>query len=298
MKQVAVLVGLGMILLTTGAAAIRAEEGPAPGTDPARILADVVTWAGAQQAPEQLLLKNGDQIAFMGDSITQFGGYVRLTQYVLMRNYPDLQVKYVNVGISGQKAENMEPRFARDMKLGQGTTWCFLSVGINDVWHRVGAPHDPAVLEAYKANVAKMVDAGQGAGAKVVILTPTVITEDPNAEGNKRLALYVEAEKQIAQEKGCGLVDLHGMFLTAIANKPAEVKLTSDGVHMGRYGDALMALGVVRAMGVPDGVFAGTEALPALRVGALRMTLAQAAAALEVPESRWFKPELVGFVGF
>ncbi len=296
MKQLARWGLIVAIALVAGAAG--ADEGPAAGTDPSRILADVVTWAGEAAPPAQLLLKNGDQIAFMGDSITQFGGYVRLTQYVLTTDYPDLKLTYVNAGVSGQKAENMEPRFAKDMKLGAGTTWAFISVGINDVWHRVGAPHDPAVLEAYRANVTKMVDAAQAAGARVVLLAPTVITEDPNAEGNKRLLLYVDAEKQIAAEKNCALVDLHGMFRTAIANKPAEVKLTSDGVHMARYGDALMALGVLRALGVPDATCAGTDPVPALRVGALRMTLLQAAAALEVPPARFFKPELIGFVGF
>ena len=40
-------------------------------------------------------------------------------------------------------------------------------------------------------------------------------------EGNKRLAAYVKAEKQIAAEKKCQLVDLHGMFLKALKKKPA-----------------------------------------------------------------------------
>ena len=97
-----------------------------------------------------------------------------------------------------------------------------LSIGINDVWHRLGKPLDAAVLAAYKANVAKMVDMAQAADIKVILLTPTVIREDANAEGNKRLVAYVEAEKQIAREKNCQLVDLHAMFLTALKQKPAE----------------------------------------------------------------------------
>jgi hypothetical protein len=53
------------------------------------------------------------------------------------------------------------------------------------------------------------------------------------------------------------------MFLTALAKKPAgegDKWLTRDGVHMKPMGDALMALGVLRALGVPDAkIAAGAE---------------------------------------
>ena len=98
------------------------------------------------------------------------------------------------------------------------------------------------MLAAYKKNVAKMVADAQAAGIKVILLAPTVIVEDANAEGNKRLTMYVEAEKQIAAEKKCQFVDLHGMFLTALKQKPAGQAhwLTADDVHMqsaGQRGD-------------------------------------------------------------
>ena len=101
-----------------------------------------------------------------------------------------------------------------------------ISIGINDVWHRLGKPHDEKVLADYEKNVAKMVDAAQEAGIKVILLTPTVIQEDPGTEGNQRLAMYVAAEKKIAAEKKCQLVDLHGMFLTALKQKPADARGT------------------------------------------------------------------------
>ncbi len=280
------------------AAPIAEAAGEGLGTDPTRVLPDVLALIGETEAPTHLAVKPGDRVAFMGDSITQQGGYVRLAQFVLSANYPDLNPSFLNAGISGQKAENMQPRFEKDMHLAERPAWCFISVGINDVWHRLGAPPDPAVLEAYKSNVTKMVEAARAAGAQAVLLTPTVIQEDPNSEGNQRLALYVEAERQVAAEKQCLLVDLHGLFLTALAAKPPALRLTVDGVHMGPYGDAIMAIGVLRALGVPDATVAATNIVPALRVRPLGMTLAEAAGLLEVPASRFFKPELVRFLGF
>ena len=213
--------------------------------------------------PQELQLKSGDQIVAIGDSITAGGGYLRDIDAVLAQQFPDLKLpKVINKGISGQKAEDLVKRFDKDVvKLKPAVVT--LSIGINDVWHRLKPPHDAQILAAYKENVAKMVDQAQEAGIKVILLAPTVIQEDPSTEGNKRLVQYVEAEKQIAAEKKCQFVDLHGMFLKALKQKPAEEKgnwLTGDGVHMKPLGDAVMAIGVLRALGVPDAKIAASEA--------------------------------------
>ena len=223
----------------------------------AKLFATLIALIGppAPDMPKELQLKAGDQIVAIGDSITQDGGYLRDIDAALAAHYPDLKLpKVINVGISGQKAEDLVPRFEKDV-VAKKPQWVTLSIGINDVWHRLSAPADPKVLARYTENVSKMVDMAQAAGIKVILLAPTVIQEDANAEGNKRLAAYVAAEKKIAAEKKCQFVDLHQMFLDAVAKKPADAKdkwLTRDGVHMHPLGDALMALGVLRALGVPD----------------------------------------------
>jgi acyl-CoA thioesterase-1 len=213
-------------------------------------------------SPKQLQVKPGDQIVAIGDSITAGGGYLRDIDAVFARQYPGLKLpKVINQGISGQKAEDLVQRFGKDV-VQLKPAFVTISIGINDVWHRLGKPHDEKVLADYRKNVAKMVDQAQKAGIKVILLTPTVIQEDPGTEGNQRLTMYVAAEKEIAAEKKCQLVDLHGMFLTALKQKPAGQKgnwLTADGVHMKPLGDAIMATGALRALGVPDAKIAATD---------------------------------------
>jgi lysophospholipase L1-like esterase len=214
-----------------------------------------------KDTPKELQLKPGDQIVAIGDSITAGGGYLRDIDAVLAQQYPDLKLpKVINKGISGQKAEDLVARFDKDVVQLKPAV-VTLSIGINDVWHRLGAAHDPKVLAAYKANVAKMVDMAQAAGIRVLLLTPTVIQEDPATEGNKRLVMYVQAEREIAAETKCGLVDLHAMFLAALQPKPnvRKPKLTGDGVHMNPLGDAIMAAGVLRGLGVPDAKIAASK---------------------------------------
>ena len=268
------------------------------GTDIAKIVPDALYLAAnAPTEKVELLVKPGDKIAFMGDSITAQGGYVRLAKFILDANYPELKPVIINTGVSGQKAENMEPRFEKDMKLADKPAFTFISVGINDVWHRVGAPHQQAVLDTYKANVIKMVDKGQAAGAQVVLLTPTLIQEDVKNEGNIRLDMYVSAMKDIAAEKKCKIIDLHAMFINALKTKPTGLRITGDGVHMNTYGDAIMAIGVLRALGVSDEIIGKTDITNALQVKNIG-SLAKAADLFEVPVSRFNKAGLMQLLYF
>lgn len=212
-------------------------------------------------APKKCQLKQGDTIVAIGDSITEAGGYLRDIDAVLAQQYPKLKLaKVINKGISGQKAEELAARFDKDV-VKLKPTFVTLSIGVNDVWHRLGKPLDKKDVAFYKKNVAKMVDQAQKAGIRVILLTPTIVGEDPKTEANKRLVAFVKAEKEIAAEKKCQIVDLHGMFLKALTKKPADKKtwLTFDGVHMNPPGDAIMAIGVLRALGVPDKKIAATD---------------------------------------
>lgn len=248
---------LFVALLMASTIAGRAEE---------KLFAQVIPLVSpAKDAPKQLQIKADDKIVALGDSITAGGGYLRYTEQVLAANYPQLNApKIINAGVSGNKAENMIARFDKSV-LAHKPTIVTINVGINDVWHRLKAPHDDAVLKAYRDNVATMVDKAQAAGARVILLAPTVIKEDPDADGNKRLPLYVNAMREIAAAKKCQFMDLHAMFLEALKHKPASEKgnwLTGDGVHMKPLGNAIMSLGILRALGVPDEKSAATEIKP------------------------------------
>ena len=223
-------------------------------------------------APRELQIKAGQQIVAIGDSITEAGGYLRAIDAVLAQQYPDLKLPpVINAGISGQKAEDLIKRFDKDV-VQRKPAVVTISIGINDVWHRMNKPADPKVLEAYSQNVEKMVKMAQDARIKVLLLSPTVIEEDPKSEGNVRLADYVKAGKAIAKKHKCTYVDLHAMFLKAIEKAPttmpaeagktaapAKGHFTRDGVHMKPLGDAIMAAGVLRGLGVPDEKIAATD---------------------------------------
>jgi lysophospholipase L1-like esterase len=197
------------------------------------------------------VIKSGDKVAFLGDSITQGGaghpaGYVRRVESGLLAN--DIKITVIPAGISGNKSNDMLQRLERDV-LSKKPDWMTLSCGVNDVWHgKNGVP-----LEAYKKNITEIVDKAQAAGIKVMILTATVISEDLNNDNNKKLSEYNAFLKSLATEKKCLFVDLYADMESVIKTKKSkENLLTSDGVHMNPLGDRLMATGILKGFGLNE----------------------------------------------
>ena len=208
-------------------------------------------WAGADEP----VVKSGETIAFLGDSITQGGaghpgGYVQRVISGLEAN--DIKAKMIGAGIGGHKSNQMLERLERDV-LSKKPEWMTLSCGVNDVWH--GANGVP--LDAYQKNITEIVDKTQAVGIKVMILTSTMIGEEAQTDNNKKLAEYNAFLRKLATEKKCLLADLNADMQAAIkpaaaGGKQVDRQLTSDGVHMGPLGDRLMAQGILKAFGLSE----------------------------------------------
>lgn len=215
---------------------------------------------------EQLIFKPNDKVAFLGDSITNYGwkhltGYVRLVQKALELH--GVPIEFVPAGISGHKSNQMLARLKSDV-LDHDPDWLVLSCGVNDVWHgKNGVP-----LEDYKTNMTTIVETAQGEGVKVVLLTATMIKEDPDSPENKKLAAYNEFLRELAAGKGCVLVDLNADMQERVRNyretlagaKPRNI-FTTDGVHPNGEGDMMIATGILRALGFSDDKLAGMRSV-------------------------------------
>jgi lysophospholipase L1-like esterase len=219
-------------------------------------------------ASAEILVKSGDKVAFLGDSITQGGwsnpvGYVRLVMAGLEAN--GVKAEAVPAGISGHKSNDMLARLEKDV-ISKKPQWMTLSCGVNDVWHgKRGVPLDDAMATSgtydapgtrgtYKKNIGEIVEKAQAANIKVVLLTATVIHENLESPENGQLAPYNEYLRTLAKEKKLPLADLNAMFQEKIkaANQPTKKILTGDGVHMNGDGNKLMATGVLKAFGLND----------------------------------------------
>ncbi|MDB6175676.1 MAG: hypothetical protein JWL59_4987 [Chthoniobacteraceae bacterium] len=245
----------------------------------------VVSLFNPLNAEAELLVKNGEKIAFLGDSITAQGasspsGYVWLVMSGLEAN--GVKATAIGAGIGGHKSNDMLKRLENDV-LSKKPDWMTLSCGVNDVWHgEKGVP-----LEDYKKNITAIVERAQAAGVKVMILTSTMIKEDQANELNQKLAAYNEFLRGLAAEKKCALADLNAEMQEAVkaaaqVGKPKTNGnyLTADGVHMNPAGNQMMAQGVLKGFGLDAAqiskVNEGWQDLPgAVEVGKIKVSLRQ-----------------------
>jgi lysophospholipase L1-like esterase len=208
----------------------------------------------AADAPA-VAVENGQKIAFLGDSITQFGaaspsGYVRLVISGLDAN--GIKATPIGAGISGNTSRDMIARLDRDV-IGRKPNWVTISCGVNDVWHgKTGV-----VLDQYEKNLTDIVDRCQTSGIHVMILTSTVIHEEPADPLNAQLIPYNDFLRKLAAEKKCLFADLNADVQAGIKEAlagphPTGTLLTVDGVHMNPMGNQVMASGILKAFGLSD----------------------------------------------
>jgi lysophospholipase L1-like esterase len=216
--------------------------------------------SGAVPLAGTVLIAEGQKLAFLGDSITQFGwdkptGYVKLVIAGLAAC--GITVTPVPAGISGHKSNDMLGRVDNDV-LGKKPDWMTLSCGVNDVWH--GANGVP--LDKYQENITAILDKAKAAGVRVMILTSTMIGEDQPNANNAKLAAYNDWLRQAAKARGLPLADLNAdmQALVKEGGKPGTNLLTVDGVHMNEAGDRMMARGILVAFGLTKAMLEKVDA--------------------------------------
>lgn len=189
-----------------------------------------------------------ERIAFLGDSITEFGagrgGYVWLIEKALSRRKTDLRPTLIKAGIRGNKVTDLQARLQKDV-LAQKPTVVFIYIGINDVWHSLQGTGTPK--ERYKAGLRDLIQRIQAAGATVVLATPSVIGEKKHGtnELDAMLDEYAAISRTVAREMKAELCDLRRSFIEYLrehnSGNVSHGILTQDGVHLNRAGNCLVA---------------------------------------------------------
>lgn len=205
---------------------------------------------------EDVKLKAGDRIVFLGDSITQAGagpgGYVTLVKEALTTHHPDLKTEVIGAGISGNKVPDLEARLDRDV-LSKKPSIVVIYIGINDVWHSTNGKGTKK--EDFDAGLRRIIKKVNDVGAKVILCTATVIGEKTDGSNSldKMLDEYCEISRKVAKDTNSQLLDLRQQCLDHLkqTNKANADKgiLTSDTVHLNAAGNHFLAGLMLGALG-------------------------------------------------
>lgn len=206
-------------------------------------------------------LRSGDLIAFVGDSITQQHLFTRYTELLLDTTYPNLKLRFVNVGWGGRHAAHIvDPAVLERDLLRLHPDVVLINFGMNDGWYRT--PPDPTAFTAYQNNMTTLVNRINSAlpKARIVLLTPTMC--DPNRgpilkKYNDTLQIMGNFVRDFAGRRDLPCIDLFGPMQdvdkVGLAGDPKFTLHLPDGVHPGPVGHWVIATTIANAFGAASG---------------------------------------------
>ena len=206
-----------------------------------------------------MLIERNATVLFQGDSITDAGrsrendadlgrGYAAMAAAWFSALYPGHQVRFLNRGISGNRAKDLRARWQSDC-LDLAPTWVSILIGINDTWRRYDS-NDPTSTEAYEASYRAVLEQTRGRlEAQIIILEPFVLPTPPDrADWRVDLDPKIAVARKLAREFGAIYVPLDGPFAAAATQRDMDFWVP-DGVHPSPAGHALIAQAWLRAVG-------------------------------------------------
>jgi lysophospholipase L1-like esterase len=224
------------------------------------------------------ILGAGDRMVFLGDSITEQRIYTRYVMNFFTLRYPGTAFTFRNAGWGGDTAPGGLGRLQRDV-LDLKPNVVSICFGMNDGGYTT---FDKPAFEKYMTAMTSLVAELKKAGVKVVLLTPGCVHPE-QAKGwvsaermrpyNDTLALYAKGVEDLAARENLPVFDIHFLMLDvqtkALALDP-KFTMIPDAIHPNPSGHAIMAYGLLKAMGCdeqPSGlkIDAGTSTVQADR---------------------------------
>ncbi|AZN40070.1 SGNH/GDSL hydrolase family protein [Paenibacillus albus] len=210
-------------------------------------------------------LTSKEKLVMIGDSITDcerarpvgeglFGaigkGYVSVVDSLLSSTYPELGIRVVNMGTSGNTVLDLKERWQADV-IDLKPDWLSIMIGTNDVWRQYDSPTIPeqhVYLEEYEATLDQLVTETKPLVKGIVLMTPFYI--EPNTQDLMRAEMdrYGAAVKRIAEKHGTLFVDTQAAFNQVLEHLYSGT-LAWDRVHPNHTGHAVIARAFLQAIG-------------------------------------------------
>ena len=209
-----------------------------------------------------MIFKKGQKIVFAGDSVTDDGrarpvgeglwdalgnGYVRLIDTFFSVDYPELYLRCVNMGISGNTSRDLLKRWDTDVN-ALNPDYVVVLIGFNDIWRQFDCPTMPeeAVMpDEYRCNLISM---AEKTSAKMIFMTPYYLETNKDDPMRKRTDEYAKICKEVAAERNIPVIDLQAAFGQMLKSRyPAYI--TWDRVHPGRIGSMIIARAFLEFVG-------------------------------------------------
>ena len=221
---------------------------------------------------KNLIFKDGDRVAFIGNSITHGGLYHLYIQSYYQTRFPERNIEFYNCGVGGDVTTNVLDRMDYDI-LSHNPTVAVIKLGMNDAgssFYEKKHTADELLIEQNRI-VAKYTKEMReiirrlkdSCNPRIFLIKPTPY--DPNCKSANRLVLTGKNETiqkltvavdELANESGATLVDFYNPLNELnIKLQLLDSNFTAigkDRVHPGPMGHLLMAYLFLKIQQVPE----------------------------------------------
>lgn len=208
---------------------------------------------------EDFAFRDGDTVAFLGDSITAARGYTKIVEHYTLMRFPQRDVRFVNAGKGGDTAMGSIERLERDV-FAPGATVVTVAFGVNDIgW---GVKADAEHKQRYLDGVRGIIEACGKRDVRVILCSPAITNETPDKAEVGFLQAMTDEGLALAKSLGAQTIDLQrGMreiqrrVIAAnekVKDPEKQTKLhVADGVHLNEFGHLAMAFAMLKGLGAP-----------------------------------------------
>ncbi len=191
------------------------------------------------------------RILFQGDSITDAGrdrrnfhnmgnGYPKYAAEHIREAFPDSEIELINLGISGNRTDNLFDRMYEDVIQLQPDIVSIL-ICINDIWHRHGANRIETTDAQVEANYRAILERIKAqTNAKIMILSPFLLDNEEKEAWRPELERLLPVIRSLAEEFADAYIPLDEIFAKALPDQPEPQYYSADGVHPNQTGSAFI----------------------------------------------------------
>ena len=192
------------------------------------------------------------KILFQGDSITDAGrdrrnyhhlgnGYPKFAAELISSAHPDVDIEFINFGISGNRTGQLFDRIYPDAIAFQPDIISIL-IGINDIWHRYGQGRIATTNAQIEANYrAILTSLKEKTNAKIIMISPYLLDCDDKEDMRQDLFSVLEIIRNLASEFADVYIPLDKHFEEALKTAPEKLYYSADGVHPNENGAKFIA---------------------------------------------------------
>ena len=184
------------------------------------------------------------KILFQGDSITDAGrnredphdlgqGYPKYAAKFIAEMYPDEEFEFIDLGISGNKTEDLVARLQSDF-IDIHADVVSVLIGVNDTWHHAGDCSWVGAGE-FEGRLRTIYGAIKDTGAKLMVLEQFLLPFPDKLYWRVDLDPKIQIQRKAARDYADIYVPLDGLLAAALIGHDMH-EYSDDGVHPNAYG--------------------------------------------------------------